>query len=186
MPFSIARWLRHAAFVAGLMIPALACAVDVQIASFLDNPDPAPRGDHITYTITALNNDADIAHNVVVTFALPTNTQFVSAADTVLAGACAFDGGSPGVVTCTYPTLLGTLASPAGPVQTINVVLKTTGATVATLNTVATITTTDADVNLTNNALTQNTTINNGADLSAVLSALPNPAQSAEATSRGR
>jgi uncharacterized repeat protein (TIGR01451 family) len=124
------HWLKRAAFIAGLLLPTLAAAVDVQIASFTDSPDPAPRGGQISYTITALNSDADTANDVVVTFALPTNTTFVSAVDAAVPGACAHDGGSPGVITCTYPTLLGVLALPApGPVRTITAVLRTTAAT---------------------------------------------------------
>jgi uncharacterized repeat protein (TIGR01451 family) len=171
------HWLRRAAFIAGLLLPTLALAVDVQVSSFTDSPDPAPRGGQISYTITALNSDADTANNVVVTFALPANTVFVSVADAAVPGACAHDGGSPGVITCTYPTLLGTLAAPtAGPMRTITAVLRTTAATTNTVNALVTATTTDGDVNSGNNSLTQNTTINDGADLTAIMSGAPNPA----------
>ena len=160
-----------------LFASSAAFAVDVQVASFTDSPDPAIRGGNITFTASVLNNDADTANNVVVTYALPANTQFVSAIDAAVPGACAHDGLTPGTVTCTYATLLGTLASPtAGPVETINIVVKTTGASVTTLNSTITATTSDADSNPANNTLTQNTTINNGADLSATMSGAPNPA----------
>jgi uncharacterized repeat protein (TIGR01451 family) len=171
------HWLKRAAFIAGLLLPTMASAVDVQIASFTDSPDPAPRGGQISYTITASNSDADTANNVVVTFALPTNTSFVSVVDAAVPGACAHDGGSPGVITCTYPTLLGTLAAPAaGPVRTITAVLRTTAATGNTVSSAVSITTTDVDVQPANNTLTQNTTINDGADLTAVMAGAPNPA----------
>lgn len=168
-----ARWLLT---LGCAFAPALALAVDVQISGFTDNPDPAVRGGPITFTIVAENTDGDIANNVVVTYALPANTQFVSVSDAAVPGACAHDGASPGTVTCTYPTLRGTLAAPAGPTRTINVVLRTTGSSVATLNSTVNITTTDPDINPANNSLSQNTTVNNGADLSASLSGSPNPA----------
>jgi uncharacterized repeat protein (TIGR01451 family) len=163
--------------LAALCCSTAAVAVDVQVSGFTDNPDPAVRGGNISYTITVENSDADTAHNVVVTYPLPASSQFVSASDPAQPGACTFDGLSPGTVTCTYATLLGTLASPtAGPIETITVVVKTTGTSVTTLNSTVTVTTTDADTNLANNSLSQNTTINNGADLSAAMSGAPNPA----------
>ncbi len=172
------RWMRIRTrlLLAALCASGTAFAADPQIATFTDAPDPAPRGGAITYTITALNGDSDTANNVVVGFVLPANSQFVSAVDAAVPGACSHDGGSPGVVTCTYPTLLGTLALPAGPVRTIDVVLRTTGSTVTTLNTRATISSDDVDSNPANNALDQNTTINDGADLSALITGAPDPA----------
>ncbi len=161
--------------VAG-MFPIAAHAVDVLVSSFIGTPDPAVRGGKIDYAITIANSDSDTAHNVVLTYPLPANTQFVSAADTVISGACTFDGQTPGTVTCTYPTLLGKLATPAGPSQVINVVLKTTGSTVTTLDSTAAVATTDVDLNPANNSLTQDTTINDGADLSAAMTGAPNQA----------
>ena len=160
----------------GLGLAAAACAVDVQVSSFTDNPDPAVRGGRIDFTITVENSDADMAHDVVVSYPLPANTQFVSVNDPAVPGACSHDGASPGTVTCTYPTLLGTLAAPAGPTRTITVALRTTGASVATLASTVTATTSDTDTNTGNNTLGQNTTINNGADLSATMSGAPDPA----------
>ena len=158
------------------LLHCAAFAVDMQISSFIDTPDPAVRGGNINFAIAAENTDADTAHGVVVTYALPANTQFVSAADTAVAGACSFDGGSPGVVTCSYPSLRGTLAVPAGPTQTINVVLRTLGSTVATLSSTVSVASSDTDANPANNTLSQNTTVNDGADLSASLTGTPNPA----------
>jgi uncharacterized repeat protein (TIGR01451 family) len=169
--------LKRIALIAGLLLPSLAAAVDVQISSLTDSPDPAPRGGQITYTITALNSDADTANSVVVRFALPANTVFVSVADPAVPGACAHDGATPGVITCTYPTLLGTLAAPiAGPVRTITAVLRTTAATGITVNSTVSVSTVNIDAQPGNNSLPQNTTISNGADLSAVMSGTPNPA----------
>ena len=154
----------------------MAHAADVQISSFTDSPDPGIRGGNITYTITVENSDADTASNVVVSYALPASTQFVSVGDAAVPGACVHNGATPGVVTCTYPSLLGTLATPSGPVRTIAVVLRTTGTSVATLSSTVTVTTSDADSNTGNNTLSQNTTIGNGADLRAVLAGSPDPA----------
>ena len=172
----VGRWLARVATATALLVPALAQAVDMQVSTFTDSPDPAIRGGNITFTITASNTDADTASDVVVTFALPANTHFVSVADAAVPGACAHDGGSPGTITCSYATLRGTLAAPAGPVRTINAVLRTTGSTVTTLASTASVTSNGADSNAGNNALSQNTTINDGADLSATLAGTPDPA----------
>ncbi|MEO8523607.1 MAG: SdrD B-like domain-containing protein [Caldimonas sp.] len=162
--------------LAALLLGSAAFAVDVQVSSFTDSPDPAVRGGAIAFTITVENSDADTANNVVATYALPTNTQFVSVNDPAVPGACSHNGLVPGTVTCTYATLLGTLAAPtAGPVRTITVVLRTTGASVTTLASTVTVTTTDTDSSPGNNTLSQNTTVNNGADLAATVAGAPDP-----------
>ncbi len=174
-----ARSALTASFCAAVLAlaPGAAHAVDILVSSFTDVPDPGIRGGTITFTITLENNDTDTANNVVLTYPLPVNTLFVSAADTVVGGACLHNGLTPGTVTCTYPTLLGTSAAPTnGPVRTINVVLRTTGASVTTLNSTVTATTTDTDNNAGNNSLNQNTSIIDGADLSATMAGAPNPA----------
>ena len=174
------RTLRRACGVVVLGLAAIASgpahAVDLQIPSFTDSPDPAIRGGIVTMTITAENNDGDTASNVVVTYPLPANTVFVSASDAAAPGACAHDGATPGTVTCTYATLRGSLASPPGPTRTITVQLRTTGSTVSTLNSTVSIASADADTNPANNQLTQNTTIGDGADLTATMTGSPNPA----------
>lgn len=179
MWFGRQGWVRIAAACAiTIGMPEVAQAVDVQIPSLVANPDPAIRGGTFTLTATLQNNDSDTAHNVVLSYALPANTQFVSAVDTTIPGACTFDGGSPGNVTCSYATLLGTQAAPAGPIQTVNVTVRTTGATVATVSSTFSATTSDLDVNPANNALTVTTTINAGADLGATMVGAPDPATS--------
>ena len=142
-------------------------AADVQINQFQDNPDPAIRGGVITYTLNVENSDVDTAHNVVLSMPLPATTTFVSATG----------GGtySAGTVTWNLGDLLGTQAAPAGSTHTVTVSIRTTGITGNTLSATATISTTDSDALPSNNALTQNTTINNGADLQLTTAGSPDP-----------
>lgn len=152
-----------------------AADVDVQIASLTDSPDPAVRGGTVTYSLVFENSAAATANNVVLSFGLPAGTTFVSASDAAAPAACSHDGAAPGTVTCTYAQLAGTAGG--GVPHTVNVVLKTGASAAATINTSATITTTDNDTNGSNNSATQNTTIRNGADLYATISGAPNPVQ---------
>ena len=169
------RWLARAglalALATGLSAPAWAADVDVQIASFTDSPDPAVRGGNITYSITFENSAANTANNVVLSFPLPSDTQFVSASDPAAPAACVHGGGAPGTVTCSYAQLAGSVP------HTVAVVLKTMGSTVNTVAPTVTLTTSDNDTNPGNNTAGQNTTISNGADLHASLSGAPNPVQ---------
>lgn len=113
IPAGLAR--RVLAALAAGCFGSSAWAADVLVSSFTDSPDPAVRGGNVTFTITAENADADTAGNVVVSYPLPANTQFVAVADSVVAGACTHDGLTPGAVTCSYPSLRGTLAARAAP-----------------------------------------------------------------------
>lgn len=173
--FSTQRVLQRLALaVLGVASAGLvhAANVDLQVSQFTDTPDPAVRGGNITYTIKVENNAAATANNVVVTSVLPANTAFVSVSDAAVPGACSE---AAGTVTCTYATLAGSAAG--GPVRTIAMVLKTTGSTVNTINPSVAVTTSDTDTNPTNNSLTQNTTIDDGADLYATLNGAPDPVQ---------
>jgi uncharacterized repeat protein (TIGR01451 family) len=102
-----------------------AYGADVLISMFDDNPDPVARGGEVTYTINVENQQADIATDVELSFPLPVNTVFVSLDN----GSCSHDGGTPGVVTCTYGDMLGTAAIPPGPIETVNVVIQANGST---------------------------------------------------------
>ena len=155
---------------------AQAFAVDLQISQLVDNPDPAIRGGQITYSITVENNANDTATGVQLSVPLPATTSFVTVSDP----RCSHDGGTPGTVTCTLGDLVGTLVPPPtgpGPVITIDVVIQTTASTPATINIGATITpdTNPPDTNPANNFLTQNTTIDDGADLVVAKSDAPDP-----------
>lgn len=138
-------------------------AADVQVSQFDDVPDPAVRGGTYVYNISVENNAADPAANVVLTLPLPATTTFVS----VTPGAqCGFDGGTPGNVVCNFGTVTGSLVG--GPTLAVAVTLRTTAGSPVTVTTTATVTTTSTDTNPANNALSQTTTIDNGADLGIV------------------
>jgi uncharacterized repeat protein (TIGR01451 family) len=163
---------KYAIFATLAIFATPSFAVDVLVSRLTDTPDPAVRGGEITYTIDVQNQQADIASNVVLTFSLPATTEFVAVDN----GACSHDGATPGQVSCSYGDMLGTAAVPAGPVETANVVIRTTAASGSTIAVEATAVTDSADTNAGNNILTQNTTIDDGADLTTVyISALPSP-----------
>lgn len=149
-------------------LPALA-AVDLLISTFTDIPDPATRGGVITYGIVASNNGTDPAANVTVTIPLPLTTTYESA--TMSGGICP----AAGTVTAgnnVVCTLTGTLAGSAS--STIALNIRTTGATGSTISLSATTGTSSPESNAGNNMETQNTTINNGADL-LLTSVTPTP-----------
>jgi len=146
-------------------------AVDVLISTFMDNPDPAPRGGVIAYTIIASNNGADPAAGVTVTIPLPLTTTYEGA--TMTGGTCP----AAGTVTAgnnIVCTLTSNLAGGAD--STILLNIGTTGTTGNTINLSATVATSSTPENAGNNTATQNTTINNGADLRLdVVVGSPNP-----------
>jgi uncharacterized repeat protein (TIGR01451 family) len=159
--------------IIGLLVSAFLCsqawAADVQISQLTDDPDPAIRGGQITYSIFVANNADDTAHNVVLTFPLPATTTFVSVSDP----RCSHDGGAPGTVTCDFGDLDG--IDIGGPIIQTDTIIRTTGATPATINVTGAVTTSDTDTNPANNTLTQNTTIDDGADLVVVKTDDPDP-----------
>jgi len=166
-----------AILIIGLLFPVFLCGqawgVDVQISQLTDDPDPAIRGGQITYSTFVENNADDTAHTVVLSFPLPATTTFVSVTDPPGTPACSHDSGTPGTVTCTFGDLDGTLIG--GPVYQIDTIIRTTAPTPATIDVTATVTTTDTDSNPANNALTQNTTIDDGADLVVAKTDSPDP-----------
>ncbi len=163
-------WRAVVFFIGLAAIPAR--AADVLVSQLLDNPDPAIRGGEITYTIQVQNQQADTATNVVLTFPIPATTTFVS----VDHPDCALSGSD---VVCNFGNLLGTAATPPGPVETVNVVIRTGATTGGVVNVQATVTA-DADTNPGNDQRDQNTTIDNGADLTPTLSASPDPVPGSE------
>ncbi len=157
---------------------AWAANVDVQVATFTDSPDPAVRGGQITYTTVVKNGGPAIATNVVVTWPVPANTTFVSVNDGTGGGTCSHNGATPGVVTCNYASVPVDLTSADW--KTISLMIQTGASTPSTINASASTTQTDnTDTSPSNDSLTQNTTINSGADLSFAISGAPNPAQGA-------
>ncbi len=150
-------------------LASTAFAVDVQISQLTDTPDPAIRGGQITYSIFVENNADDTAHNVALTFPLPDTTSFVSVSD----ARCSHNGSTPGTVTCTFGDLVGTLIG--GPVIQVDTVIRTSGDTGSTINVTGTIITSDTDTNPGNDTATQNTTIDDGADLVVAKADSPDP-----------
>jgi len=142
---------------------------DVQISALVDNIDPTTRGGEITYTASVLNGHNDTATNVSLVFPIPATTTFVS----VNNGLCSHDGGNPGQVNCALGDMVGD--GIGGLITDIDFSILTSG---ATGNTVAVSSTISADVDSdgTNNTENQNTTINDGADLSLVVTDNPDPA----------
>jgi uncharacterized repeat protein (TIGR01451 family) len=164
--------------IIGLLVPVLLCgqalAVDLQISQLTDDPDPAIRGGQITYSITVENNANDTATGVQLSVPLPDDTTFVSVSDPPGTPTCSYNGGTR-TVTCNFGDLVGTLIG--GPVYTVDVVAQTLASTPATIDITATITpdTNPPDTNPANNVLTQNTTIDDGADLIVAKSDAPDP-----------
>lgn len=146
-----------------------AFAVDVQISQLVDNPDPAVRAGLLTYTLAVVNGSADTANNVVLSVPLPATTTFVS----TNSPACTHNGATPGVVTCALGNITGD--GLGGPVTSVDVVARTTVATGFTLPVAATVSTASADTNIANNTGTQNTTIDDGADLTVAVTDIADP-----------
>lgn len=144
-------------------------AADVQISRLTDTPDPATRGGEITYAISLLNGNNDTANDVTLTIPLPATTSFVSIDD----GNCVHDGGTPGTVNCNFGDITGD--GVGAPVTDVNLVITTGGASGNTISLTATVGTSSPDGNAANDSLTQNTTIDDGADLNIVQSDSADP-----------
>ncbi len=147
-------------------------AVDVQISQLLDTPDPAVRAGQLTYTINVENSDPDTANAVALTVPLPATTTFVSVSGDP---GCSHDGGTPGTVTCNFGNLVGAINPAPADVRTVNIVIRTSAATGASIGVTGTVSTSSSDTNSANDSLTQNTTINDGADLSVTKTDSPDP-----------
>lgn len=152
----------------GLCLPAL--AVDLLVANFTDTPDPAVRGGQIVYRASITNNEADTAHDAVLTFTLDAQTTFVSVSDTAH---CTYNSGTH-TVGCQYATVKGDLSGPGSAddfVVDVTVSAKPTAG--ATVSAGAAVTGAEVDTNPANNHLSQLTTLDNGADMAMALVASP-------------
>jgi uncharacterized repeat protein (TIGR01451 family) len=132
-----------------------------------DSPDPVAANSTLTYTIDINNAGPSDAANLVVTDRLPDgNVSFISA--TGIGWTCSQSGQ---IVTCTRPLLI----VGAAPTITIKV---TTPASFTTLVDTASVTSSTADTDTSDNSATQST---NGAtplaDLSVTLTDTPDPVQ---------
>ncbi len=158
-------------YVLGMLLVFASAGVladaDLQIKALDDTPDPALRGGRITYAVSIENNNVDVATNATLTFPLPATTQFESVDDT----GCAHDGNSPGTVTCNF----GDIGGNSTDIRNVEIVISTTAATGNTIDVTATVATTAVDSNSANDSNTQQTTINNGADLAITMADNPDP-----------
>ena len=113
-----------------------------------DNPDPAPAGGELLYTLVVTNNGPNHATNVVVTDTLPAGVSLISA--TPSQGSCS--GTSP--VICTLGGILN------GGTASIEILVVTGSAGSITNN--ASVTATETDPVPANNAASATTTVVNG------------------------
>ena len=126
--------------------------VDLSITK-ADDVDPALSGGTVTYTIETFNAGPDSSTGVTVTDTLPAGLSFVSAA-----GSGWTCGAAGQVVTCTRT------AHAAGAFRPFTVVAAVT-ATGGTLSNTATVSTTSADSDPTNDSATETTAVESRADL---------------------
>ncbi|MCP5173930.1 MAG: DUF11 domain-containing protein [Moraxellaceae bacterium] len=130
----------------------------------VDTPDPVARFNNMTYTVTVQNQGPSVATNVVVTENLPhTYLSFISASASQ--GSC----GAPvaNVMTCN----LGNLEVNATATITINMSADNLGTDTNTVS----VSATEVDTNLVNNTVSENTTVQLGADLLFSKLATPDP-----------
>jgi uncharacterized repeat protein (TIGR01451 family) len=127
-------------------------------------PATAFAGNTISWTITATNNGPDAQPAAMLSDTLPAGTTFVSLVqNTGPSAVCSDPGvGSPGSVTCSFPTLPSATSAQFTLTAAIN-----PGFT-GTLNNTAIVFGTNADTNNGNNSATAATTITASADLSVV------------------
>ncbi len=111
-----------------------------------DSPDPVLTGSELMYTIVATNNGPDAATGVTVSDPLPAGMSFLSAETTQ--GSCSE---SSGTVACN----LGTLAS----FGTATVTIRVRPTVAGNASNTTTITSTEGDSDLGNNAATASTTV---------------------------
>jgi uncharacterized repeat protein (TIGR01451 family) len=130
----------------------------------VDTPDPVARFTNMTYTVTVQNQGPSVATNVVVTENLPhTHLTYISA--TSSQGACGVPVAN--VMTCN----VGNLEVGASAVITITMSADTLGTDTNTVS----VTATEFDTNLVNNSVSENTTVQLGADLQFSKLATPDP-----------
>ncbi|HMH53750.1 MAG TPA: IPTL-CTERM sorting domain-containing protein [Candidatus Acidoferrum sp.] len=133
----------------------------------LATPNPVAAGQTLTYSITATNNGPDVATNVTITDPVPSGATLQSA--TPSAGGNCTTGS---VVTCTFPSLAPSASASV-------TILVTAPSLPGTLTNTATVSSSVADPNPSNNTSTTNTTVSGGvagaADLSITKVASPNP-----------
>ena len=137
-------------------------------AVIVDNPDPVPVGDNLTYTVTVTNNGPADATGVTLTDTLPGSVTFVSA--TLNQGTCTEAGG---VVTCN----IGDMAN--GAFETVTIIVTAPDEEGAIFNN-ATVDCTSNDPDTGNNSATEDTFVYiwvPSSDISVIKSDDPDPAE---------
>lgn len=161
-----------ACLVLAASVPAFADpGADLSVTK-TDAPDLAvAAGSNITYTITVADAGVDPAADVALSDATPANTTFVSlpippgwACTTPVAG-------GTGPVSCTNPSLAS--GASATFTLTVNVVPGTANGTV--VSNTASVSSSTADPDPSDNSATAATTVSSGADLSVTKSDAPDP-----------
>jgi uncharacterized repeat protein (TIGR01451 family) len=122
-------------------------SADLSIAKTEESADPRPLNQGVVYAITVTNNGPTAAVNLVVTDTLPAGSTFNWAI--APSGTCSESGGT---VTCT----IGGLASGASVVVRVSVQLSA-GLVGTTITNTASVTSTTADANTSNNSVSENT-----------------------------
>ena len=143
--------------------PVLAPA-DLSV-SITDTPEPVAVGGQVTYTVTVSNAGPSDASVVELTNTLPANATFGIATSTQ--GSCSQTNGT---VTCG----LGTIDNGSNAVVTVKVT-PTAAAGGGSISLSSSVTASEDDSNESNNTDTENTSVAAQADLTAVLSAAPDP-----------
>ena len=133
---------------------------DLQL-SISDSADPVEAGSNMSYTITVTNNGPNSAAQSTLTIFIPEGSTYISAVASQ--GSCR---GVDNIVTC----VIGSIANAATPSVTVTVTTNQGGNHI--LATAVSSITTDNDI--TNNRISETTTINGNTDLQINLSSNPN------------
>lgn len=141
---------------------AQAATTDLSLTQCLTSPNPGIRGGVVTVDLNYENGSSAAASGASIRIPLPATASYV--AGSASAG-CTHDGATPGAVTCAFPSLPGASSG------TVSLQLRTSAPTGPSISSNAVFTpgSGDTDPNTANNQQTCSATINNGADLSAVV-----------------
>ena len=170
----LVRWAQVSRLACGaalatlaLLLPASVLAADAQIASLVDSPDPVAAGGLYSYTMRVDNNAVDASTNTRLTFTVPANAVFVSAAPA--SQNCAL------VSATTVLCDLGSLGPFGADVRNIVLTWRATVAGPSVINATALLSA-DNDANPANNSQNATTTVIAGANLGLTKTGTPDPA----------
>lgn len=134
--------------------------VNLSLAKF-SSANPVAAGSSLTYTLTVFNSGPSSATNVVVNDTLPSGVTFASASP-----GCSPAGGN--IVTCLSNV-------PSGGAVTATIRVNVAASIVGVITNTATVTSTEADLDLTDNTVTATTTVARVTDLIITNSDSPDP-----------